>query len=91
MRNKWLRVLKSRCNILDWIESRICSKHFELKCFDSQRKLKENAVPTLFTGVSVTKSVMVIIILFLPIYNNDILFSTISEKFCLRVKGIIGN
>ncbi|XP_028177169.1 THAP domain-containing protein 6-like [Ostrinia furnacalis] len=48
MRNKWLILLKNKCTLLDWAKSKICSKHFENKYFDSQRRLKENAVPTLF-------------------------------------------
>ncbi|CAB3234138.1 unnamed protein product [Arctia plantaginis] len=48
MRNKWLKVLKNKCSMLDWAKSRICSKHFELKYFDAQRRLRNNAIPTLF-------------------------------------------
>ncbi|XP_075980497.1 uncharacterized protein LOC142979470 [Anticarsia gemmatalis] len=48
MRNRWLKVLKNRCSMLDWAKSRICSKHFENKYFDSHRRLRENAIPTLF-------------------------------------------
>ncbi|KAL4711524.1 hypothetical protein ACJJTC_000540 [Scirpophaga incertulas] len=48
MRNKWLLLLKNKCTILDWHQSKICSKHFEKKYFDSNRRLKESAVPTLF-------------------------------------------
>ncbi|KAH9630267.1 hypothetical protein HF086_012452 [Spodoptera exigua] len=48
MRKRWLRLLKNKCSMLDWYKSQICSKHFEPKFFDSQRKLKENAVPTIF-------------------------------------------
>ncbi|CAG9564652.1 unnamed protein product [Danaus chrysippus] len=48
MRNKWLHALRNKCAVLDWSKSRICSKHFEHKYFDAQRKLKENAIPTLF-------------------------------------------
>ncbi|CAH2043825.1 unnamed protein product, partial [Iphiclides podalirius] len=48
LRNKWLQILKNKCTVLDWSRSRICSRHFENKYFDSQRKLKENAIPTLF-------------------------------------------
>lgn len=36
--------------MLDWAKSRICSKHFELKYFDAQRRLRDNAVPTLFAA-----------------------------------------
>lgn len=48
MRNRWLLALRNRCALLDWSRSRICSKHFEHKYFNSQRKLKDNAIPTLF-------------------------------------------
>ncbi|KAJ2945685.1 hypothetical protein O0L34_g524 [Tuta absoluta] len=48
MRNKWLTLLKNRCPSIDWNRSRICSKHFENRFFDSQRQLKSNALPTLF-------------------------------------------
>lgn len=48
MRNKWLHALRNKCAVLDWTKSRICSKHFENKYFDAQRKLKEIAIPTLF-------------------------------------------
>lgn len=48
MRNKWLHALRNRCALLDWSRSRVCSKHFEHKCFDSKKRLKENAIPTLF-------------------------------------------
>ncbi|CAG9788772.1 unnamed protein product [Diatraea saccharalis] len=48
MRNKWLLMLKNKCAMLDWTKSKICSRHFEKKYFDAQRKLKENAVPTIF-------------------------------------------
>ncbi|XP_072945019.1 uncharacterized protein [Epargyreus clarus] len=48
MRNKWLHVLKNKCSLIDWARSRICSRHFELKYFDSQRRLRDNAIPTLF-------------------------------------------
>ncbi|KAG6445131.1 hypothetical protein O3G_MSEX003726 [Manduca sexta] len=58
MRNKWLRILKHRCSVLDWMESRICSKHFELKYFDAQKKLKDHAVPTLFSVTSNQKTLM---------------------------------
>ncbi|XP_063365248.1 uncharacterized protein LOC134653815 [Cydia amplana] len=51
MRNRWLQILKNRCTILDWAKSRICSKHFENKHFDAQRKLKPNAIPTLFPAM----------------------------------------
>lgn len=52
MRNKWLSVLKNKCSKLDWAKSRICSKHFENKYFNSQRKLKQNAIPTLFAATT---------------------------------------
>ncbi|XP_046969471.1 uncharacterized protein LOC124536870 [Vanessa cardui] len=52
MKNKWLHALRNRCALLDWSRSRICSKHFEHKYFDSQKKLKDNAVPTLFPVTS---------------------------------------
>lgn len=55
MRNKWLQVLKNKCSMLDWSRSKICSKHFEKKYFDSQRKLRENAIPTIFTFSSNSK------------------------------------
>lgn len=48
MRKNWLRLLKNKCSMLDWQKSQICSKHFDAKYFDSQRKLKDNAVPTIF-------------------------------------------
>ncbi|XP_059052610.1 THAP domain-containing protein 1-like [Achroia grisella] len=48
MRSKWLQCLKNKCSILDWSKSKICSVHFEKKYFDAQRKLKENAVPSIF-------------------------------------------
>ncbi|KAJ8712379.1 hypothetical protein PYW07_005221 [Mythimna separata] len=48
MRKRWLKMLKSRCSMLDWYKSHICSKHFESKYFDAQRKLLSNAVPTIF-------------------------------------------
>ncbi|CAK1587043.1 unnamed protein product [Parnassius mnemosyne] len=48
LRSKWLQMLKKKCTVLDWTRSRICSRHFENKYFDAQRKLKENAIPTLF-------------------------------------------
>lgn len=51
LRKRWLRLLKNRCSVLDWHKSQICSKHFEPKYFDSQRMLKDNAVPTLFAPV----------------------------------------
>ncbi|XP_045774760.1 uncharacterized protein LOC123873774 isoform X1 [Maniola jurtina] len=51
MRNKWLHALKNKCAVLDWKKSRICSKHFENKYFDAQRKLKDTAVPTLFPSI----------------------------------------
>ncbi|XP_047032327.1 uncharacterized protein LOC124639136 [Helicoverpa zea] len=51
MRKRWLRVLKNKCTMLDWYRSQICSKHFESKCFDSNKKLRENAVPTVFAPV----------------------------------------
>ncbi|KAM3965763.1 LOW QUALITY PROTEIN: uncharacterized protein ACR2FA_000089 [Aphomia sociella] len=54
MRTKWLQLLKNKCSILDWSRSKICSKH--KKYFDSQRKLKENALPTIFTNTSNLKS-----------------------------------
>ncbi|CAH1639195.1 unnamed protein product [Spodoptera littoralis] len=61
MRKRWLRLLKNKCSMLDWYKSQICSKHFEPKFFDSQRKLKENAVPTIFAPslpkLAVAKSV----------------------------------
>ncbi|KOB69481.1 NIK-and IKBKB-binding protein [Operophtera brumata] len=50
MRLKWMKILKNRYQVLDWSRSKICSKHFEQKYFDSQRKLKDNAVPTLFAS-----------------------------------------
>ncbi|XP_047992337.1 uncharacterized protein LOC125231039 [Leguminivora glycinivorella] len=56
MRNKWLQILKNRCTILDWARSRICSKHFENKYFDAQRRLKPNAVPTLFPAMGADSS-----------------------------------
>ncbi|XP_038222809.1 uncharacterized protein LOC119840311 [Zerene cesonia] len=52
MRNKWLHALRHKCVLLDWTKSRICSKHFESHCFDSQRRLKDNAVPTIFPSVN---------------------------------------
>ncbi|CAG4952287.1 unnamed protein product [Colias eurytheme] len=52
MRNKWLHALRNKCVLLDWNKSRICSKHFESKCFDSQKKLKDNAVPTIFPSLN---------------------------------------
>ncbi|CAG4956677.1 unnamed protein product [Parnassius apollo] len=55
LRNKWLQLLKNRCTVLDWTRSRICSRHFENKYFDAQRKLKENAIPTLFPVISSNK------------------------------------
>lgn len=48
MRNRWLLMLKNKCSMLDWTKSKICSRHFENKYLDSQRKLKERAIPTLF-------------------------------------------
>ncbi|KAI5642095.1 THAP domain-containing protein [Phthorimaea operculella] len=48
MRNKWLTILKNRCPSIDWNRSRICSRHFENRFFDSQRQLRSNAIPTLF-------------------------------------------
>ncbi|XP_023942317.2 uncharacterized protein LOC112048862 [Bicyclus anynana] len=51
MRDKWLHALRNKCAVLDWTKSRICSKHFENKYFDSQRKLKDIAIPTLFPMV----------------------------------------
>ncbi|CAK1555669.1 unnamed protein product [Leptosia nina] len=48
MRNKWLRALRHKCLILDWNKSKICSKHFDNECFDGNRKLKTDAVPTIF-------------------------------------------
>ncbi|XP_049875727.1 THAP domain-containing protein 1-like [Pectinophora gossypiella] len=51
MRNKWLNILKSRCSSIDWARSRICSRHFENRYFDivdSRRKLRDNALPSLF-------------------------------------------
>nr|XP_013189821.1 unnamed protein product [Amyelois transitella] len=56
MRSKWLQALKNKCSMLDWSRSKICSKHFENKYFDSQRRLRENAVPTIFNAVSTIKS-----------------------------------
>ncbi|CAH0400930.1 unnamed protein product [Chilo suppressalis] len=55
MRNKWLMMLKNKCSMLDWAKSRICSRHFENKYFDSQRKLKEHAIPTLFPASAMEK------------------------------------
>ncbi|XP_039756376.1 uncharacterized protein LOC120631045 isoform X2 [Pararge aegeria] len=52
MRNKWLHALRHKCAVLDWTKSRICSKHFENKYFDAQRKLKENAIPTMFPNAT---------------------------------------
>lgn len=48
MRNKWLLLLKNKCTLLDWNRTKICSRHFENKYFDSQRRLSQYAVPTLF-------------------------------------------
>lgn len=48
MRNKWHNILKNRCSTINWNRSKICSKHFDNKYFDSQRNLKENAIPTMF-------------------------------------------
>ncbi|CAH4030004.1 unnamed protein product [Pieris brassicae] len=50
IRNRWLNALKHKCIQLDWSKSRICSKHFETKYFDSSRKLRPNAVPTIFSS-----------------------------------------
>ncbi|XP_013148341.1 PREDICTED: THAP domain-containing protein 1 B-like [Papilio polytes] len=52
MRNKWLQMLKTKCTVLDWNRSKICSKHFETKCFNIKGKLKDDAVPTLFSAVA---------------------------------------
>lgn len=57
MRNKWLVILRSKCSSVDWLRSKVCSKHFENKCFDHQRKLKESAIPTLFPGSSSTGAI----------------------------------
>lgn len=48
MRGKWLKVLKNKCFMLDWTKSKICSKHFENRYFDAQRRIKDTAIPTLF-------------------------------------------
>ncbi|KAJ8715117.1 hypothetical protein PYW08_005098 [Mythimna loreyi] len=50
MRKRWLKLLKNKCSMLDWYKSHICSKHFESKYFDAQRKLTSNAVPTIFAN-----------------------------------------
>ncbi|XP_053610854.1 THAP domain-containing protein 1-like [Plodia interpunctella] len=52
MRTKWLQALKNKCSILDWSKSKICSRHFENKYFDSQRRLSENAIPNIFYDVA---------------------------------------
>lgn len=68
MRNKWLHALRNKCAVLDWTKSRICSKHFENKYFDAQRKLKEIAIPTLFPDTA-TKTPKVSV-LYIQIYYN---------------------
>ncbi|XP_068618020.1 uncharacterized protein [Battus philenor] len=51
-RNKWLHILKNKCTALDWNRSKICSKHFEKKYLDGHRKLKLNAIPTLYLSAN---------------------------------------
>lgn len=92
MRKRWLRLLKNKCTMLDWYKSQICSKHFEPKFFDSQRRLKENAVPTIFAPtlpkLAVGKSVKVIHLYFTyyPNIPNFPSFSSVSiycDTVCL--------
>ena len=46
MRQKWNRILKISPKFSE--SSKICSRHFEEKCFQGNRKLKTNAKPSLF-------------------------------------------
>ena len=46
MRQKWNRILKVSPKFSE--SSKICSRHFEEKCFQGNRKLKTNAKPSLF-------------------------------------------
>ncbi|XP_050682343.1 uncharacterized protein LOC126977529 [Leptidea sinapis] len=55
MRNKWLHTLKNKCTYLDWLKSKICSKHFHRKYIEANGRLKANAIPTIFNVIPAKK------------------------------------